>query len=98
MTQQVLTVHRKRPVVIETPMGFVEIVRVSGDRLRIMVPPGLKAHRGIDRAVNGSRFVEQDEQGNVTPKYEFLVPELDSEGRLVDLKPAEPFVTEQSNG
>jgi len=99
MNRQVLDVELNKPIVIETPMGFIHIreIKVKDGRGRkhrrveMLLPPGLTANRGEERAKQSARFVEMAEDGRVRPKYEVLVPELDHEGNLVGVKMPTPI-------
>lgn len=90
MRTQYLEVKRDIPVVIETPEGFVEIIRTASKRVEIRLPGGMRAWHGMDRASKNARFLRLEE-GRVLPNYEVLVPTISDDGELDGVRAPEPF-------
>lgn len=83
---QELVIKKGVPVVIDTPGGFIEIELVGSRKLKLDLPGDIVAHRGMDRAVASSRFIQKDDEGRLVPAYRVLVPETDDQGALVGVK------------
>jgi len=84
MREQILTLKADRPVVIETPEGLVRIFRCGRSRkLRIELPPAMRAYQGDERAIEHLRFLRMGEDGEVKPGYNTLRPITDENGKLV---------------
>jgi hypothetical protein len=90
MATQHLEVKRDIPVVIETPEGFVQIVRTSSKRIDVILPGDMKAWHGMERATEHARFLRVNE-GRVEPDYEVIVPVVNEDGALVGLKTPAPI-------
>lgn len=90
MNPQFLEPREDTPIVIETPLGFIEITTVDIKRrlkLAITLPGTMKATRGWERAVKATRWVVRSNGGS-KPKYRMLVPVLEG-GCIVDLREPE---------
>ncbi len=72
MDQQ-LTPRREVPIVIETAHGFITLTATKGKGLHIVLPPGLKAFLGLERAWEHAQFLQQH-NGLVVPRYNLLQP------------------------
>lgn len=87
MPRQIIHVSQMRPLVIETPMGLIEI-RWTGrqKRFEVLTPDGLVAHHSVERAVENGKFVARDNAGNIVPTWDTLMPVCNDKGALVGVK------------
>lgn len=70
-------------VFIDTPAGFVRIVRSQGRKIVISTPESLTVSRGQERAAESAKYVRVDGD-KVYPRYGILVPKVDESGELED--------------
>lgn len=85
MGVQYMTPKAGLPLVIETPMGMIEIqwdTTRPKKRLRISLPEGISVHRGEGRAMSKLRFLARREDGALVPRYSLLAPVVDDDGRI----------------
>lgn len=86
--EQQLELRPQTPIVIETAHGMIKLHRDTskrGHRLRLEMPPGVRAFIGEGRAWDNARYLMRDGDGAVLPRYNLLVPVV-SEGTLVGLE------------
>lgn len=81
---QLLNISRDKPVVIETPLGYIRITQSRGHRNRIMLdlPNGLVANVGNERSAHDAKFLETDENGIVRPKHTVLISQIAEDGSI----------------
>ena len=80
--EQTLYLRKDKPIVINTPVGFIEITRGNGNnKLRITLPDSLGAFIGKERAQENNPYVEISGD-SLRPRYNMLVPVV-HEGSLV---------------
>lgn len=85
MALQYMTPGTGLPLVIETPMGLIDIrwdPARRRKRLRISLPDGLCVHRGEARCIKELKFLTQREDGALVPNYALLAPEVDETGKI----------------
>lgn len=82
------------PLVIETPMGLIEIRWDQGrrrKRLMITMPAGTCVHRGLARAMSKLRFLVRREDGTLGARYSVLSPDLDERGQIRGVREPDRF-------
>jgi hypothetical protein len=94
---QVLALRKDEPIVIETPEGMITIIRhkdkhgsFQSNKAQIEMPSTMMAYVGKQRALDNARFIEVDEDGTVTAKYNILMPKVDKQsGSLIGVQTQE---------
>ncbi len=89
MSIQYMTPGNGLPLVIETPMGLIDIrwdVTRPKKRLMISLPAGVSVHRGEERCMNELKFLRRREDGSLVPDYALLAPVVDDEGKIKGVK------------
>ncbi len=86
MPKQFITLSKHSEVVIETPAGLVRI-SWTGKRRQCCVetPEGMVAHRSVERALTGGKYLRLDE-GRIVPTYRMLTPVLGENGELAGVQ------------
>ena len=85
MGTQYMTPGTGLPLVIETPMGMIDIrwdVTRRRKRLVVTLPDGIKVHRGEARAMSQLQFLKRRDDGELVPAYDLLAPAVDADGRI----------------
>lgn len=89
MALQYMTPGTGLPLVIETPMGLIEIrwdPARRRKRLMISLPDGVCVHRGEGRCMKDLKFLVRREDGSLAPNYSLLAPEVDESGGIKGVK------------
>lgn len=82
-----MTLRKDEPLVIETPLGLIEIERGDGPhRLLVTLPEGLIAQRGVQRAMAGARYLIRGEDGRIRARYHMLTPRTGPDGELAGVE------------
>lgn len=82
---QYMTPGTGLPLIIETPMGLIDIRwDPAGRRKRLIVklPDGVCVHRGEARAMKNLKFLKQGENGTLLPAYSLLAPVVGEDGGI----------------
>jgi hypothetical protein len=92
MNVQKLRPESNKPIVIETPLGLIEIevIMVGSESpkrsYQIKLPGRMVAHKGRERALSDGKWVRQTPDGKIVPKFSMLVPDYDENGDFTGLK------------
>jgi len=84
--EQTMTLRKMEPICIATPEGLVRILPGKGRKILIELPEAMKAHVGVERAIEEHRFLKRLPNGAVAPAFEILLPETDEDGALMGVK------------
>lgn len=96
MRRQSLALRTDTPLVIDTPLGLIEIRRRPRKRshIEIVLPDQLRAWVGRERAIEQSEFLRLSDTGVVTAKYSLLAPVLGVDGSVIGVETPGELVLE----
>lgn len=69
-------------IAIETAEGLITLRSEGGRHFRIEMPKHAVAHRSIEAALSGGRFLRRLDDGKIVPTYQAIVPVVE-DGELV---------------
>jgi hypothetical protein len=101
---QILTLRPgpEHAVTIETPMGLIRIERLTRDtrKIEITLPMGLRANRETNHKNDRNGYFVREDDGQLVPAYDMLVPLRDGKGALIGAARPTAFelIEENSDG
>jgi len=85
--QQIIELSGHSRIVIETVHGIITLEWTGkAKKWRARLPEGLTAQRTAERAMESAKFLQQDSDGRILPKYQIIEPVTGEHGELLGVR------------